>query len=301
MFFLVFALLLLIPSVNADTYGLFGDAELNLVIEVTVGTEYGLSQSASFSLIVTVELPNEEDLQESAELGLSIILDISEVGAIFEVEQIGLRLQFSFMVTQEERHIELTWYWIPMGTLYQSQNYTYYCTLTEAGIPQEAEVHIIFDDYYLIDKTSNASGQFEFWAIVNSAGIHEWSFIIYQDNDLVYLIYEELDYVESGLPDPDPSGPPVIIDLPTDPGSLFVVFDFFPLMAVFGIFGFVGTLLVGRIGILFGGIAALMLTTAMGTLPLYVLFFLILITILVVVYKLKMGGSKVTVDGGMGA
>lgn len=134
--------------------------------------------------------------------------------------------------------------------------------------------------------------------------MHTWSFTLYDEGEEVGIIWKDTEYAEGGPgpgDDPPPGPGPTIPELPTEPGSLFVVFDYLPLMVVFGVFGFSGMLLVGRIGILFGAVAALFVTTAMGTLPSWVLFFVILVTILVVVFKLKSGGSNVTVEGGNGA
>ena len=290
----------IVGHVEAVNIAVWRDQTINISLSIQEGGDATSSLYEAIDLILEIRANNPTG-NPKEEINLFLIVGSGPgTGLItgYPIQALGLKLDF--MVGSGDWRI--LWDWIPTDPVkFVGANYTYRGTISLLGLEQEARLVIAFEGFPLTEKYSNSTGQFKFWAVVNSPGYHTWTITIYQDGVFKAAVYKDEFYEPEGPPGPeDPEDP--IIDLPTEPGSLFMVLDFLPVMTVFGMFGFIGMLLVGRIGILFGGIAALAITTAMGTIPMWVTFFLILVTIIVVVFKLKgVGGSNVTVNGGNGA
>lgn len=287
--------------VEAETIGVFHDETLGLTLLIVEGGDASTTQTETIAL--TLSITNVFEIAENNEyLELNLNIGTGENEGLVTwvpTQTIGLTLDLAI-----GKPYNLILVWEPWDKpSFTGKNYTYIVHLALQGVDIEADITVRFEGSKLTEKTTNATGFMEYWAIVGSPGIHTWSFTVYDDGQETALIYHEVEYVNPGGVDDDggdpPPGPgPVIIDLPTEPGALFGVLDYLPAMVVFGFFGFGGMLFMGRLGILFGVVGALFVTTAMGTLPTWLLYFAILIAILVVVFKLKSGGSKVTVEGG---
>lgn len=284
--------------VDAANYATYPTQPIGVSLLVELGGDANAESDESLELSLSISGfgVTTSTLTEDMDLSLLVASGPEFHTSRWFIESLGLSLDLGVGVPYN-----LMWTWDPFDQpKLTGKNYTYECYIGIQGTPSEGlDIVIRFEGSYVTEKTSNATGEFVFWAVVGSPGMHTWSFTIYDEGVEEAIIYKDTEYVEGGPgpdPEPDPTPPP-IPPLPTEPGSLFGVFDYLPVMVVFGLFGFIGNLLIGRVGVLFGAVAALFLTAAMGTLPTWLLYFVILVTILVVVFKLKSGGSSVTVAG----
>lgn len=294
----------MIRTVKASNYAIYPNQYIALSLEVSLGGDAGATaeQEIGLSLVVSEFGVTTANLEQEIDLSLFIGAGPDYFKTLWAFEEIGLRLDF----TTGETVYNVILVWDPWESpLLTGKNYTYIFHLGLEGTDVEgAEIVVRFEGSLVTEKTTNATGFVEYWAIVGASGLKTWSFTIFEGGLQRAIAWKDVLYADSGPgPDPDPpDGPgPTMPDLPTEPGSLFVVLDFLPVMVVFGIFSFAGMLVMGRIGLMIGGVGAFFVLTAMGTLPSWILFFAILVTILVIVFKLKSGGSNVTVEGGNGA
>ena len=285
--------------VEADNFAVYPDQYITLSLSIVEGGDASDTTDETIALSLLVTSVFDSALNEEY-IELFLLIGTGEGAGLFTsmpAPSITLSLDIGVGLPY---NLILVWdpYDVPLFT---GKNYTYIVHLGLSGSDVVADITVRFEGSKVTEKTTNATGFMEYWAIVGSPGMKTWSYTIYDEGVENAILYKSMEYVAQGGQDPDgdpPDGPgPVIIDLPTEPGALLGVLDYLPAMVVFGFFGFGGMLFMGRLGILFGAVGALFVMTAMGTLPRWMLFFAILIAILVVVFKLKSGGSKVTVNG----
>lgn len=182
--------------------------------------------------------------------------------------------------------------------LLTNKNYTYYCEVRKEGALQDAEIFIKFDGVNFAVKESSG-GEFSFWSIVSESGYHTWSFLIYQSGDWKATFTKTKFYEQFGNPEEEdgeeggwiPSFPTTV--------DLSAFGNIVPIIVVIGFFAWAGHLLMGMWGLMGGFVGGLFVMANFGDMPMYILYFVILIAILTLVYKLRQ--PSISMNGGSGA
>jgi hypothetical protein len=230
--------------------------------------------------------------------GLTLALDATLESTTSLLNPLGLAVDL--VIGGEAGEWRIVWVWAPFDQpKYTAKNYTYECVVTKSAVEVEnVTVRVAFEGVHLTEKTSNATGQFSFWAVVGSPGWHVWRFTLIQDGATKAVIYKDTEYVDASGEEPpeEPEPPDLPDDFPDEPGEgMAFTMSWLPWAVVFGLFAVIGHRFLGPVGILVGGVAGLVVLVWMGDLPPYVLFFLLLVTILIIVYKLKKGSTTTNV------
>ena len=251
----------------------------------------------TLTLTVSINSANVNIGTNNNTLTLSVTENVN-AGPFNGLENVSLELSEVWLGA----HYFINWTITPRDNPYLTNiNYTYECQLfavNEAGsyTPSTGSTVAIYFDTsaYLTTKTTDGNGNFTYWAIVPLNGNHNWDFVIYVDGSWVSTVIKFIYFEQYGSP---PSGPPsggggYLPPIPTNLDFwLNGLIAFLPALILIAVFMFFGHSLAGNIGAVGGFVAGIFVDCAVSFLPQFVLFFIILVGILFVMYKLKGGNS----------